>query len=80
MQVVKGFSIGTEGIALFHLQYVVDTLFFLEGEENNVRWAIDILKTICWASRLMVNMTKSQILGINMDESMVTNLANRVGC
>lgn len=80
VQAIKGFVIGKEMVHLSHLQYADDTLFFIEGGENNVKSVIDILKFFYWASVLKVNKAKSQLVGIDMNEYTMLQVANGVGC
>ena len=65
-----------EEVSISHLQFADDTLFFLE----NFRIVDTILKFFSVCSGLKINMGKSTIVGINVDSSLLQEIAMSLGC
>lgn len=62
------------------LQFVDDALFFGEWSEGNKRNLIDILECFHEPSGLKVNLSKSRIIGVGVDDYEVEHMANLVRC
>ena len=78
--VIKGFTVGREAVHVSHLQFADDTLFLLDAKSKNLRNANCILKFFSVCSTLNINMEKSSLVGINLDDALVDSLASRLGC
>ena len=78
--VIRGFTVGRETVHVSHLQFADDTLFLLEVTSENLRNAKCILKFFSACSGLNINMEKSSLLGISLDDNMVDNFASELGC
>ncbi|GKV32081.1 hypothetical protein SLEP1_g40712 [Rubroshorea leprosula] len=76
----KGVRIGNGSIAVSHLQFVDDTLFFGEASEENIQVIKCILRTFELASRSKINFGKSQIMEIRTDEGWKERMACRLCC
>lgn len=76
----KGVKLGDGSEMVSHLQFADDTIFFGEWSENNVVNLISLLKCFQLASGLKVNMRKSKLLGIGVDEEEVKLWADVIGC
>ena len=63
-----------------HLQFADDTLFFLEQGESSFRNLLTVVGLFCSVSGLKINMAKSTLLGMGVDEDSVTSLVELVGC
>ena len=65
---VKGFKVGREEMVVSHLQFADDTLFLLEPDQSNIKKVNIFLKffSICYG--LKINMNKSSLAGINLEE------------
>jgi hypothetical protein len=64
----KGFSIGSEGIDISHLQYADDTLCVGEASVQNLWTLKSILRGFHMVSGLKVNFSKSCLLAVNVDD------------
>ncbi|KAL5569671.1 hypothetical protein UlMin_026246, partial [Ulmus minor] len=77
---VKGFKVGREEVVVSHLQFADDTLFLLEPDQINIKKVHTILKFFSMCSGLKINMNKSSLAGIHMEDEEVMALAVVVGC
>ena len=77
---INGFEVGNDKVMVSHLQFADDTLFFLKNDDHSLDNLILLLNIFCLASRLKINMAKSQLLGINMDEEVILEKSRRIGC
>uniref|UniRef100_A0A803QQM3 Reverse transcriptase domain-containing protein n=1 Tax=Cannabis sativa TaxID=3483 RepID=A0A803QQM3_CANSA len=76
---LSGFQIGKDDIQLSHLQFADDTLFFVK-DEASLQKLVKIVEAFCGISGLKVNLNKSQLLGVCMDEDAVAQSAIQIGC
>ncbi|KAJ9539609.1 hypothetical protein OSB04_026115 [Centaurea solstitialis] len=76
----EGLSIGNEGIEVSHLQYADDAIFFVKWSLRNLRNLIKILDCFHAISGLKINMRKSKIYGVGVQEAEVEDWARGVGC
>ena len=60
---VKGFTVGREKVEVSHLPFADDILFFLEAQQCLIKNLEVLLRVICVALGLKVNMSKSTLLG-----------------
>ncbi|KAL5566576.1 hypothetical protein UlMin_029740 [Ulmus minor] len=77
---VKGFKVGREEVVVSHLQFADDTLFLLDPDQNNIQKVHIILNFFSMCSGLKINMNKSSLAGIHMEDEEVMALAAVVGC
>ena len=77
---VKGWQVGRDNVLLSHLQFADDTLFFLEHEGSSFKNLLTVVGLFCTVSGLKINMAKSTLLGMGVDEGTVISLADLVGC
>ena len=72
-------TIGRENLEVSHLQFADDTVFAIptEGNLNNLVRVLDFFFLV---SSLKINMEKSILLGINLEEKEISHLANVIGC
>lgn len=70
LEAFKDLVIGRDRVKVSYLQFVNDTLSFLN----------QILKIFSMVSGLKINMGKSTFLGINLDEDFIFYLAANMGC
>jgi hypothetical protein len=65
----KGFSIGSDGPSIYHLQYADDTLCIGEASVDNL-WSMKaLLRGFELASGLKVNIWTSCLIGVNVDNT-----------
>ncbi|GJY87422.1 RNA-directed DNA polymerase, eukaryota, partial [Tanacetum coccineum] len=74
----KGASIGN--ISISHLLYADDVTFVGAWSQSNVCNLIFILRCFFMVSRLRININKSEIVGINVFDEDVSNMAAVLGC
>ena len=77
---VKPWRVGRDNVTVSHLQFADDTIFFLDSEEVSFKNLLIVLGLFCSASGLKINMGKSTILGLGLDDDMVYSMADSVGC
>ncbi|KAL5555361.1 hypothetical protein UlMin_037597 [Ulmus minor] len=77
---VKGFKVGREEVVVSHLQFADDTIFLLDSEQINIQKVHTILNFFSICSGLKINMNKSSLAGIHMEDEEVMALAAVVGC
>ncbi|KAL5545374.1 hypothetical protein UlMin_005061, partial [Ulmus minor] len=77
---VKGFKVGREEVVVSHLQFADDTLFLLDPDQSNIQKVHTILNFFSMCSGLKINMNKSSLAGIHMEDEEVMALAAVVGC
>ncbi|GMP83957.1 hypothetical protein CsSME_00037684 [Camellia sinensis var. sinensis] len=77
---VKGITIGFNGINISHLQFADDTIIFCETEWPEVLIVKRILKCFEIISGLRINFHKSVICGIGIPDDIVQTFASRLNC
>ena len=77
---IKGFEVGKENVLVSHLQFADDTLFFIKNDDSSLNNLILLLDVFCLASGLKINLAKSELLGINMDDNIISEKAKSLGC
>uniref|UniRef100_A0A803PZS1 Reverse transcriptase domain-containing protein n=1 Tax=Cannabis sativa TaxID=3483 RepID=A0A803PZS1_CANSA len=70
---------GKDNVQISHLQFADDTLFFVK-DEASLRKLVEIVETFCGVSSLKVNLNKSQLLGICLEEEVVAQNTEVIGC
>ena len=77
---VKGWRVGKDKVMVSHLQFADDTIFFLEPEGSSFKNLLTVLALFCYVSRLKINVSKSTLLGIAVEEETILAMAELVGC
>lgn len=73
-------EVGRHKVRVSHLQYADDTIFIGKANTQNV-WAIRcILKNFELLSGLKVNYNKCSLMGVNVENSKLHELARSLGC
>nr|GEY15273.1 RNA-directed DNA polymerase, eukaryota, reverse transcriptase zinc-binding domain protein [Tanacetum cinerariifolium] len=75
----KGVSIGLN-LHLSHLFYADDLVFLRQWSDSNISTIIKVLKCFFCASGLSINMHKSKLMGIAVDDDIVNQAAHSMGC
>ena len=79
MGFIKGGEVGKEKIMISHLQFADDTIFFVDLEGSLFNNLLTLFGLFCATSGLKINMAKSALLGLGVDEECITSLAEMVG-
>nr|GEY90244.1 RNA-directed DNA polymerase, eukaryota [Tanacetum cinerariifolium] len=74
-----GVSIGSN-LHLSHLFYAGDVVFLGQWSDSNISTIIKVLKCFFCASDLSINMHKSKLMGIAVDDDIVNQAAHSIGC
>ncbi|GJU11327.1 RNA-directed DNA polymerase, eukaryota, reverse transcriptase zinc-binding domain protein [Tanacetum coccineum] len=67
-------------VNLSHLFYADDAIFLGQWSELNINSLVRVLDCFFRASGLHINMCKSKIMGVNVEDGMVKNAASKLGC
>ncbi|GMI73525.1 hypothetical protein HRI_001021800 [Hibiscus trionum] len=78
----RGFIMGTEenSFQLSHFQYADDLIIFCTPNIGEIRNVKRILRIFELAAGLQLNLSKSRLFGINVEESVVAMWAASIGC
>ncbi|GJZ00491.1 RNA-directed DNA polymerase, eukaryota [Tanacetum coccineum] len=76
----KGASIGHGSINVSHLLYADDAIFVGEWSHSNAYNLICLLRCFYMVSGLKINVHKSKLLGVNVSDEEVSNMAFVLGC
>ncbi|GJZ21486.1 putative RNA-directed DNA polymerase, eukaryota, reverse transcriptase zinc-binding domain protein [Tanacetum coccineum] len=76
----KGASIGHGSMNISHLLYVDDAIFVGEWSHFNAYNLICLLRCFYMVSGLKINVHKSKLLGVNVPDEEVSNMALVIGC
>ncbi|GKU98532.1 hypothetical protein SLEP1_g11525 [Rubroshorea leprosula] len=77
---LKRVEVGSKGLKLSHLQFADDTILFGEATEENVLAMKGILRAFEIVSRLKVNVNKSQLMRISVQEEWLDKMAWLLCC
>ncbi|GMJ09510.1 hypothetical protein HRI_004620200 [Hibiscus trionum] len=67
----SGFRVGAKGLELSHLQFADDLIIFCGDSEVQIKNVVRILKGFELASGLQINLNKSKLLGINVENTQI---------
>nr|GEW05404.1 putative RNA-directed DNA polymerase, eukaryota, reverse transcriptase zinc-binding domain protein [Tanacetum cinerariifolium] len=67
-------------VNLSHLFYADDAIFIGQWSDINIDTLVQVLDCFYRASGLKINMCKSKIMGVNVEDGKVTNAASKLGC
>ncbi|GJZ48814.1 hypothetical protein Tco_0603004 [Tanacetum coccineum] len=67
-------------VNLSHLFYADDAIFIGQWNELNIDTLVRVLECFFRASGLRINMSKSKIMGVNVEDAKVKIAANKLGC
>ncbi|GJS92631.1 hypothetical protein Tco_0799599 [Tanacetum coccineum] len=70
----------SSSLSISHLFYANDAVFMGQWCDGNISTLIHVLKCFYRASGLRINMSKSKILGVNVDSDKVKGAASKLGC
>ncbi|KAJ9691416.1 hypothetical protein PVL29_013559 [Vitis rotundifolia] len=77
---LKGFRVGRNNTRVTHLQFADDTIFFSNTSEENLQTLKSLLLVFGQISGLKVNLDKSNIYGINLEQNHLSRLADLLDC
>ncbi|WJZ80712.1 hypothetical protein VitviT2T_000609 [Vitis vinifera] len=77
---LEGFRVGRNRTRVSHLQFVDDTIFFSNTREEDLQTFKSLLLAFGHISGLKVNLDKSYIYGINLDQTHLSRLAETLEC
>nr|GFC39233.1 RNA-directed DNA polymerase, eukaryota [Tanacetum cinerariifolium] len=67
-------------VSLSYLFYADDVIFIGQWSELNIDTLVQVLECIYRASGLSINMCKSKIMGVNVENGKIQNAASKLGC
>ncbi|KAL4351250.1 hypothetical protein GQ457_06G036320 [Hibiscus cannabinus] len=73
-------SVGNDSVEISHLQFADDLIIFCRDNESQIRNIVRILRGFELVSGLQINLRKSKLLGINVEESLVDSWASIFHC
>ncbi|WKA01909.1 hypothetical protein VitviT2T_020160 [Vitis vinifera] len=77
---LKGFRVGRNKTRASHLQFADYTIFFSNTRKKELHTLKSLLLVFEHISRLKVNLDKSNIYGINLDQNHISRLAELLEC
>ena len=77
---LEGFRVGRNKTKVSHLQFADDTIFFSNTREEDLQTLKSLLLVFGHISGLKVNLDKSNIYGINLDQNHLSRLAEMLDC
>ncbi|RVW43723.1 Transposon TX1 uncharacterized 149 kDa protein [Vitis vinifera] len=77
---MEGFRVGRNRTRVSHLQFADDTIFFSNSREEELQTLKSLLLVFGHISGLKVNLNKSSIYGINLDQALLSRLAEMLDC
>ncbi|RVW80860.1 putative ribonuclease H protein [Vitis vinifera] len=78
--VLEGFKVGRNRTRVSHLQFADDTIFFFSSREEDMMTLKNVLLVFGHISGLKVNLDKSNIYGINLEQNHLSRLAEMLDC
>ncbi|RVW38032.1 LINE-1 retrotransposable element ORF2 protein [Vitis vinifera] len=78
--VLEGFKVGRNRTRVSHLQFADDTIFFSSSREEDMMTLKNVLLVFGHISGLKVNLDKSNIYGINLEQNHLSRLAEMLDC
>ncbi|RVW33074.1 putative ribonuclease H protein [Vitis vinifera] len=79
-KVLEGFKVGRNRTRVSHLQFADDTIFFSSSREEDMMTLKNVLLVFGHISGLKVNLDKSNIYGINLEQNHLSRLAEMLDC
>ncbi|GJW48712.1 RNA-directed DNA polymerase, eukaryota [Tanacetum coccineum] len=81
-QFFKGLKQGDpfQSLSLSHMFYADDAVFVGQWSDGNINTLIHVLDCFYSASGLRINMSKSKIMGVNVEDEKVKHAASKLGC
>ncbi|XP_028074331.1 uncharacterized protein LOC114276709 [Camellia sinensis] len=80
MGLVRGISVGANGLNISHLQFADDTVLFCEAEGSQILAIKRILRCFEVISGLRINFSKSVVCGVGVAEVEVDEFARKLNC
>ncbi|GJX70697.1 RNA-directed DNA polymerase, eukaryota, reverse transcriptase zinc-binding domain protein [Tanacetum coccineum] len=77
--IFKGIKMGSY-LQISHLFYADDAIFMGNWNQSNISSITRVLDVFHRASGLRINMNKSKLMGISVDDSVVEQAAAKIGC
>ena len=77
---LEGFRVGRNRCRVSHLQFADDTIFFANSSEEELQTLKSLLLVFGQVSGLKVNLDKSNLFGINLDQNHLSRLALLLDC
>ncbi|GJX11990.1 RNA-directed DNA polymerase, eukaryota [Tanacetum coccineum] len=75
----KGLNL-SNSMCISHMFYADDVVFVGKWSDENINTLTNVLECFHRASGLKINMSKSKIMGVNVDENKVNLAASKLGC
>nr|GEW40389.1 RNA-directed DNA polymerase, eukaryota [Tanacetum cinerariifolium] len=75
----RGISLGSS-LQLFHLFYANDAVFIGHWSESNIHTITPVLSCFYRASGLRINMNKSKLMGVFVENNKVEQAITKIGC
>ncbi|GJV93362.1 RNA-directed DNA polymerase, eukaryota [Tanacetum coccineum] len=76
----KGIKLGGDMVNLSHMFYADDAVFVGQWCESNITTLVHVLDCFYKVSGLRINMSKSKIMGVHVDDEKVNRAADKLGC
>ncbi|XP_026438254.1 uncharacterized protein LOC113336795 [Papaver somniferum] len=77
---LKGFYVKENGMEVSHLQFADDTIVFLDAKVEEVQKLMEVLESFKAKTGLKVNLSKSAMMGIGVQQECIQECAGLAGC
>ena len=77
---LEGFKVGRNRTRVSHLQFADGTIFFSNTKEEDLQTLKSLLLVFGHISGLKVNLDKSNLFGINLDQNHLSRLVELLDC
>lgn len=78
--IIRGTTVGREGVCISHLQFADDTILFYNNDPEEMANIKRILRCFQLMSGLKINFSKSSLCGVNVPSEEAVSVARIMGC
>lgn len=77
--IMKGVKVGKDNVEVLYMQFADETISFLEQNDRSISNSLSLIQVFKRISELKINVARSGINGINIENDVVDHLAESIG-